>query len=454
MNRHAAVLRSAFTLLAFCLGCLTTNSRASGQQQTSSQSVADIADGAEQQLKADVQRLEITQPTSRDYLKALDRLGRLYLLKGRLTEAEPILERALNVTSQVVAAPRDLRAQVYVDLGDLYHAFQQQQGSEPSWDRLAVIYYFRAAALLESSEDLAWANAAIKLATALSVNGRSKLDAPLVSYLGTLLERALAIVEPIEGADSSTAQLAMTDMVWLDKGSKGGTYQSRFCQTLESDNKRRPQLILACAAAVLEAGLPAQAFILARGALSAFARESEGEAVPEHVTALLVLAEATRRQGELNEADNYVNQALVLCNRYLGTSHWSRAEALMAKGRVSEGLKRKSESKQARREAAAIVSANKRGVATPRLANVKLIQKVVPNYTAEARSKNVEGSIVVLCEIGVDGRPSVLVTLNHLGFGLDQEALAAVLRWRFDPMRKDDQPVPSSATIEVNFKLI
>jgi hypothetical protein len=66
----------------------------------------------------------------------------------------------------------------------------------------------------------------------------------------------------------------------------------------------------------------------------------------------------------------------------------------------------------------------------------------------------VEGVIVMLCEISVDGHARVLVAFNRLGYGLDQEAVASILRWHFDPVLKDNHPVPSSATIEVNFKLI
>ena len=119
-----------------------------------------------------------------------------------------------------------------------------------------------------------------------------------------------------------------------------------------------------------------------------------------------------------------------------------------------EDLKRKGEAKQARHQAESIAAANRRGTATPRLTNPKLISKVEPSYTSEARLNRVEGSIVMVCEIAEDGYPHMLAVLSRLGYGLDQQALAAVSRWHFEPALKDGQPVTSLVIIEVNFKLM
>jgi TonB family protein len=37
--------------------------------------------------------------------------------------------------------------------------------------------------------------------------------------------------------------------------------------------------------------------------------------------------------------------------------------------------------------------------------------------------------------------------------GLDERALEAVKLWRFEPSRKDGQPVPVQINVEVNFRL-
>jgi hypothetical protein len=50
------------------------------------------------------------------------------------------------------------------------------------------------------------------------------------------------------------------------------------------------------------------------------------------------------------------------------------------------------------------------------------------------------------------GRAADITVLSPLGFGLDEEAQAAVSKWEFVPGRKDDKPVNILATVEVNFR--
>ena len=44
--------------------------------------------------------------------------------------------------------------------------------------------------------------------------------------------------------------------------------------------------------------------------------------------------------------------------------------------------------------------------------------------------------------------------VNGQGLGLDEQAVAAIMRWKFNPAQKDGAPVAVMATIEVNFKLL
>ena len=52
------------------------------------------------------------------------------------------------------------------------------------------------------------------------------------------------------------------------------------------------------------------------------------------------------------------------------------------------------------------------------------------------------------------GIPQDIRIVRSLGLGLDQKAIEAVQKWRFKPGQKDGQPVPVSAAIEVNFRLL
>jgi TonB family protein len=89
------------------------------------------------------------------------------------------------------------------------------------------------------------------------------------------------------------------------------------------------------------------------------------------------------------------------------------------------------------------------GVSAP-----KLLSKVEPQYTEEARFARFQGTVVVYAEIGADGLAHNLQVIRGLGLGLDEKALEAIDRWRFHPGSKDGNPVTVAATIEVNFRLL
>ena len=89
------------------------------------------------------------------------------------------------------------------------------------------------------------------------------------------------------------------------------------------------------------------------------------------------------------------------------------------------------------------------GVTAPRL-----LYKVEPEYSEEARANKYQGSFAVKVTIDVDGLAKDPEIVRGLGFGLDEQAILAIARWRFKPGEKDGLPVPVRATIEVNFKLL
>jgi len=56
---------------------------------------------------------------------------------------------------------------------------------------------------------------------------------------------------------------------------------------------------------------------------------------------------------------------------------------------------------------------------------------------------------VVVDKNGMPQNPKVLRTLDY---GLDQNAVDAVMRYRFKPAMRDGEPVPVIITVEVNFQ--
>ena len=76
-----------------------------------------------------------------------------------------------------------------------------------------------------------------------------------------------------------------------------------------------------------------------------------------------------------------------------------------------------------------------------------------PEYPKDARRSKVEGAVVLWLIVGPDGSAHNIRVERGLGHGLDENAIAAVQRWKFDPSTIDAKPVPVSINVEVNFRL-
>ena len=88
------------------------------------------------------------------------------------------------------------------------------------------------------------------------------------------------------------------------------------------------------------------------------------------------------------------------------------------------------------------------GVSAP-----KIIYKVDPEFSEEARKNKWQGTVVLKVVVGVDGKTHEISVLRSLGMGLDEKAVEAARLWRFDPGMKDGRPVPVEVNMEINFHL-
>jgi TonB family protein len=82
-----------------------------------------------------------------------------------------------------------------------------------------------------------------------------------------------------------------------------------------------------------------------------------------------------------------------------------------------------------------------------------LTHKEEPTYTDEARSVHLQGNVMLGLIVDTAGQATDIRVLSPLGFGLDENAEAAVRKWRFKPGTKDGKPVKIEATVQVNFRL-
>jgi len=84
---------------------------------------------------------------------------------------------------------------------------------------------------------------------------------------------------------------------------------------------------------------------------------------------------------------------------------------------------------------------------------VEIISKPTPEYTDEARSARIEGTVSLELEFNAAGDVRVLRVVRGLGHGLDEAAQRAALRIRFKPAQSDGRPVDSRATVHITFRL-
>jgi len=88
------------------------------------------------------------------------------------------------------------------------------------------------------------------------------------------------------------------------------------------------------------------------------------------------------------------------------------------------------------------------GVSAPRL-----LYGPDPEFSEEARKAKYEGTVILWMIVGMDGRTHEIRVQRSLGMGLDEKAIEAVRVWRFEPARKNGQPVAVQVNVEVNFRL-
>jgi TonB family protein len=83
----------------------------------------------------------------------------------------------------------------------------------------------------------------------------------------------------------------------------------------------------------------------------------------------------------------------------------------------------------------------------------KLVFDPEPEYSEEARKAKYQGTCVLSVIVGPDGLAHDIKVTNTLGLGLDEKAIEAVKKWRFEPAMKDGKPVNVLISVQVNFRL-
>lgn len=84
---------------------------------------------------------------------------------------------------------------------------------------------------------------------------------------------------------------------------------------------------------------------------------------------------------------------------------------------------------------------------------VEILFKPKPAYTDEARTRKIEGEVLLRVLFTASGEVKVIQVERGLGFGLDESAEAAARQIRFHPAEQDGQPVDSPAIVHIKFAM-
>lgn len=85
---------------------------------------------------------------------------------------------------------------------------------------------------------------------------------------------------------------------------------------------------------------------------------------------------------------------------------------------------------------------------------LKILSKPRASYTDAARSAGVSGTIRLLVGLSADGQVKHILVLKALGYGLDQQAVTAARKIKYQPKTVDGKPVPSVVTFDYGFKIL
>ena len=84
---------------------------------------------------------------------------------------------------------------------------------------------------------------------------------------------------------------------------------------------------------------------------------------------------------------------------------------------------------------------------------VEILSKPKPVYTEEARGRRIEGEVLLRVLFSASGQVQVLATVRGLGYGLDEQAVAAAEAIHFRPAERAGVAADSTAVVHIVFQL-
>lgn len=83
-----------------------------------------------------------------------------------------------------------------------------------------------------------------------------------------------------------------------------------------------------------------------------------------------------------------------------------------------------------------------------------LLLKTEPEYSEEARTAKVQGTVVPSVVVTASGEASNIRIIRSLGLGFDERVIDAVRQWKFRAATREWETSRRSSCGEVNFRLL
>jgi TonB family protein len=85
----------------------------------------------------------------------------------------------------------------------------------------------------------------------------------------------------------------------------------------------------------------------------------------------------------------------------------------------------------------------------PGITPPRVLQQVQPEHPA--KGFRISGTVLIGLVISSKGEPKEVHVVKSLEKDIDQSAVEAVQKWRFEPARKDGRPVAVRMSVEIRF---
>lgn len=213
-------------------------------------------------------------------------------------------------------------------------------------------------------------------------------------------------------------------------------------------------LVMPCAAAArfalsFDTGMPEPSTVTQLPKTQARQREDQERQVVELTQYAAALKEQAKRAPENQRAE--IETRLREVERNLEMHKRALEESREAKERLAQVLDRYPDEETRLRETREKLEMEQRLETKDRKA--RLIYHIEPPYPNDARDKKIEGSVLLGFTVNHQGITESIQVKRSLYPSLDQAAVEAVSKWRFEPAMKNGEPVSMWLEAEVNFNL-